>query len=329
MSTGGPRRPPRASGGSGGRGGGRRPTGPSASDRARAVAGNRVVRLVTYWTVLGIGVLLLILWIISGPLMGISNVTVTGYTGKDAAAVQETAELVAGTGSMVRLPSGDMRRAITRFPGVLDATIERDWPRSITVEVTMGEPVAVLAVESGGRYLLSPTGQVMGKADSTGGLPVIRVKAYPPGGVLGDPGQRAALLFIGWLPPEYAGRLRNLHARGGRLFAELANGLELRIGPATDLAEKAQALSAVLSQADPEALARAAYLDISNPRRPMLGSSAVTVIPPGGTSTDGTSTTGGTDTTGDYTDTTGDTGDSTDTSGDYGGTAGDYTDTTG
>lgn len=261
-----------------------------------------MVRQVTYWAVVSVAALLLVLWIVSGPLLGISGVTVAGYSGPDGAEVQETAELVAGTGSMVRLPAGDMRRALTRFPGVLDATIERDWPRSITVEVTMGEPVAILAVDSGGRYLLSPSGQVMGDARTGAGLPVIRVGSYPPGGVLAGPGQRAALTFIGWLPPDVAVRIRDLHAEDGGLKARLSNGLEIRIGPMTKLAEKAQALAAVVSQADPKALAAAAYLDISRPARPMLGSRVVTG--PGTGSVDGTSTTGGMDTTG-ATETTG------------------------
>ena len=285
MSTGGPRRPPRDR---------RRPASPGPRARASAIAGNRLVRLVTYWAVITFALLLLLLWIVSGPLLGISTVAVQGYTGKQQAAVQQTAELVAGTGSMVRLPRGDMRRALTRFPGVVDAAIERDGLRSISVEVEMGDPVAVLSLASGQRYLLSPSGQVMGAAEGTAGLPVIRVASYPPGGVLAEPGQRAALTFIGWLPPEYAGRLRNVRGEGGRLFATLANGLELRIGPPTDLAEKAQALVAVLSQADPEALSAAAYLDISNPGRPMLGSKVVPLTDEGGTSTtgDGTGTTG-------------------------------------
>ena len=128
-----------------------------------------------------------------------------------------------------------------------------------------------------------------------------------------------ALLFIGWLQPEVAGRLRNLRSEGGRLYAQLANGLELRIGAPEQLAEKAQALAAVLSQADPKELAAAAYLDISNPRRPMLGSRTLTIEPPvGATSTDGTSTTGGgtdTTTTPANVDTTGDSTDPTATSG--------------
>ena len=271
-----------------------RGSGPSTSQRAQAVAGNRVVRQVTYWSVVAVGVLLLALWVVSGPVCGISTVTVKGYTGPDAAAVQQTADAVAGTGSMVRLPIGDMRLALTRFPGIEDVDIQRDWPRSITVSVTMGDPVAILQVEGGGRYLLSPSGRVMGPAKGVAGLPVIRVKALPAGGLITEPGQRAALLFIGWLPPEIAGRLRNLRYQGGRLFADLSNGLELRIGPPDQLAEKAQALVAVLSQAAPEALAKAAYLDISNPRRPMLGSQVVTVPTPGTVTTVGTVTTPGT-----------------------------------
>ena len=322
MSTGGPRRP----GGSGGPRRPRKPRPPSAGERASAVVNNRAVRGITYWVVVAVGVLLLALWVVSGPVCGISNVTVEGYTGRDTAAVQETAELVAATGSMVRLPVGDMRRALTRFPGIVDVRVERDWPRSITVAVTMGEPVAILAVDSGGRYLLSPSGQVMGAADGAVGLPVIRVKAFPPGGVLTAPGDRAALLFIGWLPPEVAARLRNLRYADGRLYADLANGLELRIGAPEQLAEKAQALAAVLSQADPKALATAAYLDISNPRRPMLGSKVVPII----AGADGTSTTGTTDTTGATGDGTDTTGDGTDTTGDgTGGASGDGTDATG
>jgi len=287
-----------------------RPPGPTAGERASAIAGNRVVRGVAYWGTVTVAGLLLILWIISGPVLGIGTVTVEGYTGPQKAAVQETAELVAATGSMVRVPVGDMRRALERFPGVVDVRVERDWPRSVMVDVTMGEPVAILAVESGGRYLLSPSGQIMGKAGTTVGLPVISVASPPPGGVLSAPGDRAALLFVGWLQPEVAGRLRNLRFQDGRLFADLANGLELRIGPPTKLAQKAQALAAVLAQADPKALGDAAYLDISNPSRPMLGAKVVPLAEEGSDEeSPGTTDTTGTDADGtDAGDGSGDTG---------------------
>jgi len=287
-----------------------RPPGPTAGERASAIAGNRVVRGVAYWGTVTVAGLLLILWIISGPVLGIGTVTVEGYTGPQKVAVQETAELVAATGSMVRVPVGDMRRALERFPGVVDVRVERDWPRSVMVDVTMGEPVAILAVESGGRYLLSPSGQIMGKAGTTVGLPVISVASPPPGGVLSAPGDRAALLFVGWLQPEVAGRLRNLRFQDGRLFADLANGLELRIGPPTKLAQKAQALAAVLAQADPKALGDAAYLDISNPSRPMLGAKVVPLAEEGSDEeSPGTTDTTGTDADGtDAGDGSGDTG---------------------
>ncbi len=265
-----------------------------------------MLRIAAYVSVVTVASVLLILWTISGPVFGISNVTVKGYTGDYRAEVQQSAELVAGTGSMVRLPSGDMRTALTRFPGVLDTDIERDWPWSITVRVTMGAPIAILSVKGGRRYLISPSGQVMGKAGNRAGLPVITVASYPQSGVLTANGQRAALRFIGWLPPDIAGRLRDLHAVGGGLEAKLNNGLELRLGAATKLAEKAQALVAVLSQADPKALDRAAYLDLSNPSRPMLGSTIQRLAVPGttdGTATDGTSTTDST--SGDATSTDG------------------------
>ncbi|MBJ7366624.1 MAG: cell division protein FtsQ/DivIB [Thermoleophilia bacterium] len=265
-----------------------------------------MLRIAAYVSVVTVASVLLILWTISGPVLGISDVTVKGYTGDYRAEVQQSAELVAGTGSMVRLPSGDMRTALTRFPGVLDTDIERDWPWSITVRVTMGAPIAILSVKGGRRYLISPSGQVMGKAGNRAGLPVITVASYPQSGVLTANGQRAALRFIGWLPPDIAGRLRDLHAVGGGLEAKLNNGLELRLGAATKLAEKAQALVAVLSQADPKALDRAAYLDLSNPSRPMLGSTIQRLAVPGttdGTATDGTSTTDST--SGDATSTDG------------------------
>ena len=281
---------------------GQRPPRRSSNPEARA----RVLRIAAYVSVVTVASVLLILWTISGPVFGISNVTVKGYTGDYRAEVQQSAELVAGTGSMVRLPSGDMRTALTRFPGVLDTDIERDWPWSITVRVTMGAPIAILSVKGGRRYLISPSGQVMGKAGNRAGLPVITVASYPQSGVLTANGQRAALRFIGWLPPDIAGRLRDLHAVGGGLEAKLNNGLELRLGAATKLAEKAQALVAVLSQADPRALDAAAYLDLSNPSRPMLGSTIQRLAVPGatdGATTDGTSTTDST--SGDATSTDG------------------------
>lgn len=253
----------------------------------------RRVRALVIGVVAAVAVVLAALWIISGPLLGISGVTVRGYRGPDRPAVQRTAELVAGTGTMVRLPTGDMRRALTRFPGIADVSIQREWPRSVTVIVTMAPPVAVLAVDGGGRYLLAPNGQVTGRADARGGLPVIHMKQVPAGGVIVAPVPRAALRFIGWLPPEIAGRLRNIRAVGGRLVADLSGGPELRIGLPEKLAEKAQALAAVVSQADPKELAAAAYLDISSPTRPMLGSRASRTVTAGvgapGTTTDGQS----------------------------------------
>ncbi len=254
----------------------------------------RRVRALVIGVVAAVAVLLAALWIISGPLLGISGVTVRGYRGPDRPAVQRTAELVAGTGTMVRLPAGDMRRALTRFPGIADVSIQREWPRSITVIVTMDPPIAILAVDGGGRYLLAPNGQVIGTADARGGLPVIHMKQVPTGGMIVAPVPRAALRFIGWLPPEIAGRLRNIRAVGGRLVADLSGGPELRIGLPEKLVEKAQALAAVLSQADPKELAAAAYLDISSPTRPMLGSRASRTVTTGvgasGTTTGGQST---------------------------------------
>ena len=67
---------------------GQRPPRRSSNPEARA----RVLRIAAYVSVVTVASVLLILWTISGPVFGISNVTVKGYTGDYRAEVQQSAE---------------------------------------------------------------------------------------------------------------------------------------------------------------------------------------------------------------------------------------------
>ena len=85
--------------------------------RARVAVGGLLALRRRIGRQLWIAALLLVLWVVSGPVCGISGVTVEGYTGTDRAAVQQTAELVAGTGSMANTRlCGSLARCAVMIP---------------------------------------------------------------------------------------------------------------------------------------------------------------------------------------------------------------------
>ena len=213
-------------------------------------------------------------WILTGPPVGIHGVSVEGYEGPNRAAVETTARLVAGEGTILDLPVGPMRTALTRFPWVEDVRVARSFPRGITVEVTQAEPAAVAVPARGRSVLVTASGRVLGPAPSaSGGLARVRLAgdAPPEGGRIGEADARRSLDLVRSLAPALAARLRDLRVEDGEMVGSLAGGPEVRLGPPDAIQLKAKALTAVLGHltADQERSAR--YLDVSVPDRPALG----------------------------------------------------------
>jgi hypothetical protein len=240
--------------------------------RARARR-RRTALLVALGAAAGIAVLW---WLLTGPVTAVQGVRVAGYDRDDRDDLAAALGAAASGGSMISPPVDDLRAAAARFPWVESISVRRDLPRMLAVVVEQAEPAAVAVPAAGAPVLVTASGRVLGPAaERNPGLGWLRLDAEPPapGGTL--PGEsRAAAAFLAAAPPAAASRVRALRREeGGVLVAELRGGPELRLGRPERLEAKAVALGIVLDHLSEEEERAAAYLDLSAPERPALGSS--------------------------------------------------------
>ncbi len=215
-------------------------------------------------------------WILTGPAMTVSHVSVTGYDLPDQARVVRAIQVAAVGGDALHLPSGEIERALAPVPWVEGVQVSHDYPRGLVVRITKAVPGAVAVTDGGGRYLVSRTGRFL-QAERTGtttaaGLPEIRVRGARVGERLPDDGSRAALRVAAAISPDVSSRVRDLRVAGGVLTGRLTGGPEVRFGQPIDLRRKAIALDAILANPEAQAdLADADYIDLSAPGSLILG----------------------------------------------------------
>lgn len=214
------------------------------------------------------------------PLFAVDHVRVSGFERLAPEEIRDLAAIPAGT-LIWRVNPDAVARRVESHPRVAGAVVRREWPRGLAIEIRERRPVALLVTggdppgwaEVDGQGLVLATGE--GRPPEVPGA--VRLDGVPAGPF--HPGrpvvpellpavQVAAALDAAALPdPARAMRLQP----GGTLRLRLASGLEVRWGRANEAAaEKVRALAAVLAD-----LAReprpATYIDVTYPRRPVLG----------------------------------------------------------
>jgi cell division protein FtsQ len=254
--------------------GGRRPH-PAVVARRRRIARaqGRRRRLAVLLGVAALAALALLWWLAQGPLLAVSGVKVRGYDRDDRAALVAAIDEAASGGTMVSPATDEIRAAAAAFPWVASVSVQRDWPRRVTVDVTPARAVAVAAGPDGRAALVSPAGRVLGPVPEQAGLGWLRLPAAPPaaGYALGE-GDRAGLAFLAAAPPAAARRVRQLGVDAtGALSGRIDGGPVLRLGRPDDLAAKARALALVLGQVPAADLEAATYIDLRVPVRPAIG----------------------------------------------------------
>jgi cell division protein FtsQ len=214
----------------------------------------------------------LLWWLATGPLLAVSGVSVGGYDREDRPALEAALAEAAEGGTVLRPPVTAMRLAAARFPWVASVSVERDWPRGVSVQVVQAEPVAV-AASGRDAVLVSEAGRVLGPVTGTPGLGWLRLAQAPPApGYALPEGARAALDFVAAVDPEVGRRVRALRVdERGLLTGRLDGGPQLRLGAPERLAAKATALGLVLARLTPEEERAASYVELSVPERPAVG----------------------------------------------------------
>ncbi len=185
-------------------------------------------------------------------------ISVSGST-VDPAAVAAVVDAEVGT-PLARLDVADLTRRIERLPDVRSASVARDWPGGVVVDVVAREPVA--AVPRDGTFaLLDEDGVQVGEPvdQPPEGLPMVEI---PRGERIAE-ALAAALSVLGALPAEL---LAELTAAGAdspdTVWLLLADGSRVEWGSADHPALKARVLEVIRQRP-------AAVYDIAAPGMPV------------------------------------------------------------
>jgi POTRA domain-containing FtsQ-type protein len=243
-------------------------------DRRRAVrhARHRRRRTALLGVVAGSAIVAGGWWLGTGPMLSVTSVEISGYRQPDQPTILRTVQIAARHGTMLRLPTVEVRESLARYPWVQDVSVHHNWLRGIDVRIVQATPAAIAVTGDGRRLVVSDAGRVLGEASEVGGLPTYRVPALTVGAWLRGPAQRAPFEFLRAMSPEAGRRVHDLRLEQGVVIGRLATGADLRLGPPRQLWAKGRAVEAVLGNPRiTEKLATAGYLDVSAPKQPTLG----------------------------------------------------------
>lgn len=199
------------------------------------------------------------------PLLAVHRVDVHG-AGAIQPSVLAATHITSGS-PLLLVDAGGSAAAVRRLPAVASARVERHFPTSVTVTVTLRVPVAWAPAGPAGAVLIDAHGVVMARtATAPLGLPALvgLTKIPAPGGRVA-PLAPAALAAA--LAPALPGRVAGVTLGPTGLVVGVMAGPQLRFGDATALATKARAAAVLLG-----ALGRpATYVDVSVPDAPVAG----------------------------------------------------------
>jgi hypothetical protein len=176
--------------------------------------------------------------------------------------------------NLLALRGSDVQDRLAGVPEVRRATYDRAFPSTLRVVVVPEQPVAVIRQGASG-WLLSARGRVLSALPrgSRRGLPRIWVPRSVDIAVgitvASDQGARAAAALAIARRVGFRVRVRDVSFVDGSLVFALRSGLDLRLGGQEDLALKLAVAARILPL-----LGAAAYLDVTEPARPVAGAAS-------------------------------------------------------
>ncbi len=208
------------------------------------------------------------LWLRDSSLVAVTRVTVQGAAGADSGAVR--AALIAAARSMTTLDldTGQLHIAVQPYPEVRALNVSTQFPHGLRIEVVEQSPVAVVTV-AGRRIAVAADGTLLRSSAGTASLPEIPLGVPPGGRRLTGGAARDVVTILAGAPWQLLKRLGQVTTQASHgVVAQLRNGPAVYFGDSRQVAAKWQALIAVL--ADPGSDG-AAYVDVSDPQRPVAG----------------------------------------------------------
>ncbi len=208
------------------------------------------------------------LWLRDSSLVAVKHVSVSGDGGPDAPQIRDALVAAARTMTTLDVRVDRLRTAVAPYPVVRDVHVSTQFPHGMRIHVIEETPVAVL-MANGRAIPVAGDGVLLHDAGPTGTLPVLQLSAPPGGSRLTEPDALSAVRLLAAAPYPMLAKVSQVARTGGHgLVAQLRGGPAIYFGDATELSAKWRAAVAVL--ADPGS-AGAAYIDVTEPRRPAAG----------------------------------------------------------
>lgn len=201
-------------------------------------------------------VALLVLWVVYGTgLFGVREVRVVGGELVTADQVRQAAAVPDGT-PLARVDLAAVGRRVGELAPVFRATVTRDWPDALLIEVVERSAVAVVPRGDAGYLVIDVAGVPFRTVSrQPAGLPLVRLATPGPE----DPGTRDALQVLDVLTPELRERLVEVVVQGpAQIRLRLREERTVVWGDASRGDVKARVATGLLSQ-------RGRTIDVSAP----------------------------------------------------------------
>ena len=210
------------------------------------------------WLLATLTIVSLVVIAVFTPILGVRQIEVTGTKEVAADEVERAAAVTAGT-PMLRVDVGGAAARVEELTQVRTATVMRDWPWTVRIDVTERTVAAVMA--SGEQW----------RAFDVDGVEFARLTDPADSVPRLDPGRQGAsartveamLELFAAMPPPAQAEVQRLNPVSENDLRMLIAGAEVRFGSSADAGEKVRVLAA-LRQAAPAA----ASYDVSAPDAP-------------------------------------------------------------
>ena len=249
---------------------------PRIEDRRDAVRRQRRRSLLFRLSLMGVVALAVIgaLALTRSPLLDVDKVTVAGAPKSGDDAVIAAAGVALGD-PMTDVDTSAARAAVSELPWVATAEIRREWPATVTIEITERVAVAAIPLTEGVWALVDREGRILDDDSADPGelVELAGVAMAAPGEEI----DASALLAVSaGVPTELRSRIASASEAEDQVELQLAPVGRILIGPASRLGEKFLALRTVLAQVDDRCID---LVDLRVPRRPTITRDAACVGP--------------------------------------------------
>jgi len=244
---------------------------PGPSHRRLRIADVRRIRrqvLFSLYAVLGAE---LIAATFTAPFLHIRHIQVAGATplpASEVARVLHAANLPNKTNFLLA-PVNRLQTQVRALPWVRSATVHRQFPGTVTIEMTLRESVAQVQATNGRWEVDADALPIRAvRSDMASRLPLIvwqQPKAVQPGVEFGDHALQSALALSLWAQKETAVPLAKIEVdQSDNICLNMKDGIPIKFGPDSDLKSK-QTLVENLYRRDPNIAQRIQEIDVSCP----------------------------------------------------------------